>query len=305
MDHFRLGAPHLDGRWIVCECPEAGRHVEDLIVQQRADQFVQFPAAERGLLLKLAEFFLQNGAAIHRDLNVPQVAGELRGECPQSGRAFAAAQFGRQLDDASSRLHQIFARVGNGPFIRVGSELAVPGFGDEARRAAGEGGRELPDLYCPGQRRHVLGVDLPLDPADLEERDQRDDAREQGEDDGRAEARRDLDPQALPERKLPAKPTSLLRGFGAGRRLAVRGGEGRLEVAEHLLALFFFFFGGAAGLPRQRFAERSDDRDTRGIFLLLRNRLPGLFGDRIPAGVPFAVSPVVGFFFGHPVTSGR
>ena len=79
----------------------------------------------------------------------------------------------------------------------------------------------MSDLDGVGQRRDVLRVDLALDPADLEERDERDDAGDQGEDDGRAEAGGDLDAPALAERELPPEPATLLGGggFGLGRRL--------------------------------------------------------------------------------------
>ena len=81
--------------------------------------------------------------------------------------------------------------------LRVGRELPIAGLGYQAGRGGGEAGGELSDLDGVGQRRDVLRVDLALDPADLEERDERDDAGDQGEDDGRAEAGGDLDAQAL------------------------------------------------------------------------------------------------------------
>ena len=300
---LHLRAAHLKRRRVVAEFPEAGRHVEDLVIQQGNDELVELAAPDDGRFLELSQPLLQDDAALHRDLDVPQVAGERLGELPESRRPLAGAQFGGQLDDAGGRLQQVELRDGivrSDLGLRVGRELPIAGLGYQAGRGGGEAGGELSDLDGVGQRRDVLRVDLALDPADLEERDERDDAGDQGEDDGRAEAGGDLDAQALAERELPPEPATLLRGGGLGRgfRLVRRSPIGSLRFRAALL-------GRQRRFPRQRFAERADDRESARpfrLFLRLRRRLRG-GGTRL--GVRSAVLPVFRFLVGHPVTSVR
>ena len=93
VDHLRLGSPRLDGHRVVLEFPEARRHVEDLIVQKRSDQLVQFPASDRRLFLQLAEPLLEHDSLFDRDLDVLQVGGQVGGKRPQPGGPLADREF--------------------------------------------------------------------------------------------------------------------------------------------------------------------------------------------------------------------
>ena len=198
---------------------------------------------------------------------------------------------------ASLQQVQFSARRGR-RFVRarIGGQPAVPRRRHQPRRGARQVRRQLADLHGPRQRRHMLGVDLPLDSAHLEKGDESDDARGQGEEDRRAEARRDLDPEAPAPGQLPGEPASFRRnlprlgGSGLGRRVspvprvalislirAVRlvllvRGRRLLAVRGRRLgflrcgSLCFLRVPGPAGLPAapgERVAERRGDGEGR------------------------------------------
>ena len=175
--------------------------------------------------------------------------------------------------------------------------MTVPRFRHQPGRGSGEIGGELSDLDCRGERRHVFGIDFALDPADLKERDERDDAGDERKDDGRSETGRDLNPEAPAHRKLPSKPADLLRGRRIGdlSRLVGRPGIGALRFPAA-------FVVGKRRFPGKGFAERPRDRKAARLFRVLGGFRPGFLGYPIPLGIRRTVLPVLRLPFGHPVT---
>ena len=300
-DDFLLRAPHLEGRRILLECPEAGGHVEHLVVQQGTHEFVQLPGSFDGLFLNPAEFFLEDDTDLHRGLDVPQVAREVRRKGLETRRSLTAAEFGGQLHDAGRGLEEVQPAgvLRRASIVRVASQLAVPGFRHQTGRSGRQVRGELSDLHRVGQGGNVFRIDFALDAAHLEERDERDDARHQGEQDGRSEAGRDLDPEAPAQRELPAKPAARrgglggIRRFAAGVRLRIGFPGGFLAIASP---------GRSRTLHRQRFAEGADDRKAARLFRFFFRPGRRCGGCRTLLGLRRDVRPVFGVLLGHPFT---